>query len=160
MAKVQGDLELLQSPTAQALLSSTNVAHLSYIWTDGTPRVVPVWFFWNGEEIILGSPALAPKVQVLRQNKHVALSIDSTVWPYKVLMIRGEAEVSLMDQVPEEYQACSLRYFGAEAGAAWNETVSHMGKQARIAIKPSWVGTLEFEARFPSAIAAALAGAN
>ena len=63
MAKVQGDLELLQSPTAQALLSSTNVAHLSYIWTDGTPRVVPVWFFWNGEEIILGGPALAPKVQ-------------------------------------------------------------------------------------------------
>ena len=160
MAKMQGDLALLQSPTAQALLNSNNVAHLSYTWTDGTPRVVQVWFFWNGEEMIVASPALAPKVHVLQQNKHVALSIDSAVWPYKVLLIRGEAEVRLMDEVPEEYKACSLRYFGPEAGAAWNETVSHMGKQARIAIKPSWVGTLDFETRFPSAIAAALASQN
>lgn len=160
MSTQQGDLALLQSQTAQALLSSNNLAHLSYVWTDGTPRVVPIWFYWNGAEIVIASPALAPKVHVLQQNKQVAISIDSPAWPYKVLLIRGIAEVTLVDEVPEEYQASALRYFGPEAGPAWIETVRKMGQQARVVVKPTWVGTLDFETRFPSAVENALAHAG
>jgi hypothetical protein len=34
------------------------------------------------------------------------------------------------------------------------------GDLARIAIQPTWVGVLDFETRFPSAIATAMSGAN
>lgn len=44
MAGHQGDLALLNDPIAQALLQSTIPARLAYSWTDGTPRVVPIWF--------------------------------------------------------------------------------------------------------------------
>jgi hypothetical protein len=40
----QGDLELLQHPVSQELMQSKIPARLAYIWTDGTPRVVPIWF--------------------------------------------------------------------------------------------------------------------
>ena len=48
MAGHQGDLALLDDPVAQTLLQSTIPARLAYSWTDGTPRVVPIWFHWTG----------------------------------------------------------------------------------------------------------------
>jgi hypothetical protein len=65
MAGCQGDLALLNDPIAQPLLQSTIPARLAYSWTDGTPRVVPIWFHWTGEEFVLGSPPGAPKLKAL-----------------------------------------------------------------------------------------------
>src|SRR5512141_1809184 len=87
----QGRLDLLQHPAAQAVLHSTHPARLSYIWTDGTPRVVPIWFHWNDSEFVLGTPAKAPKVKALAKNPQVALCIDESGFPPKVLLVRGTA---------------------------------------------------------------------
>ena len=76
MATQQGDLALLDDQVAQELLHSTNLARLAYTWRDGTPRVIPIWFHWDGEAIVLGSPPNAPKVDVLPTNSKVALTID------------------------------------------------------------------------------------
>ena len=149
----QGSLELLKDPVAEVLLSSTIPARLAYIWMDGTPRVVPIWFHWTGDQIVLGSPAKAPKLKALAADPRVALTIDEhSTWPYKVLMIRGTAAVDMLDDVVPEYALSATRYFGPEQGPAWVATLG--GKpMARIAITPSWVGVLDFETRFPSALA-------
>jgi hypothetical protein len=97
MSTKQGDLALLNDPIAQDLLQSNNVAHLGYIWFDGTPRVTPIWFYWNGEEIIMASPPGMPKIEALKQNPDVALTIDKDEWPYKVLQIRGKVNVDMVD---------------------------------------------------------------
>ena len=68
MPTKQGGLELLQTPVAQELLQSNIPARLAYVWRDGTPRVIPIWFHWNGKEIVLGTPAKAPKTQALKSN--------------------------------------------------------------------------------------------
>ena len=52
MPAQQGDLALLHHPVAQELLHSTNPARLAYSWHDGTPRVVPIWFHWTGQEVV------------------------------------------------------------------------------------------------------------
>ncbi len=44
MSAGAGDLELLDHPVAQRLLSSTEPAQLAYSWLDGTPRTIPIWF--------------------------------------------------------------------------------------------------------------------
>lgn len=159
MASQQGDLALLDSPVAQTLLQSANPARVAYVWTDGTPRVVPIWFHWTGEEVVLGTPSTAPKVKALRQNPKVALTIDSND-PPKVLLIRGTASVELVDGMVPEYALAARRYMGEEEGAAWVEQAGGMfARMARIAIRPEWVGTIDFETRFPSAIEKAQAGA-
>ena len=48
----QGDIALLQDPAAPELPHSKIPARLAYVWTDGTPRVVPIWFYWNGRELV------------------------------------------------------------------------------------------------------------
>ena len=89
MATKQGDIALLNDPIAKELLQSTIPARLAYIGSDGGPRVVPIWFHWNGKQIVLGTPLTAPKVKALRKNPKVAVTIDTNDWPHKVLQIRS-----------------------------------------------------------------------
>lgn len=159
MAPEQGELALLDDPVAQELLHSTNLARLAYTWRDGTPRVIPIWFHWDGEKIVLGSPPNAPKVDVLPTNSKVALTIDRDEWPYHALLIRGTADVETVEDVTPEYAASAERYFGEEQGREWVEGVRQMSPQmARISVWPEWVSILDFERRFPSAIQAAMSG--
>lgn len=148
----QGDLQLLEDPLAQELLSSRELARLAYSWLDGTPRVVPIWFHWTGDAITFGSPPRAPKLRALERAPDVAVTIDSASgFPYHALLIRGLAEVQMLDDVSDEYAASARRYFGDEQGGAW---VEQLGGQpmARISVRPTWVGLLDFESRFPSAL--------
>lgn len=158
MTVPQGSLELLNDPIAQELLRSTMPARLAYTWPDGTPRVVPIWFHWTGEEVVMGGPPDAPKLQALQANPAVALTIDGDSWPYKVLLLRGQAQVDIVEGVPAEYAAAARRYFGEEQGEAWVEQVGQLLSQAgRIAVRPDWVSIIDFQTRFPSALAKRMA---
>jgi hypothetical protein len=150
----QGSLELLEDPVAETLLQSTIPARLAYTWMDGTPRVVPVWFHWNGSQFVIGTPARAPKLKALAADPRVALTIDDhSGWPYQVLLVRGEATVEMLDDTVPEYALSAARYFGAEQGSTWVSSIR--GKpMARISVTPTWVGILDFQTRLPSALTA------
>jgi PPOX class probable F420-dependent enzyme len=153
MATRQGDLALLNEPVAQELLHSRHLAKLAYTWTDGTPRVGPIWFHWDGRDIVVATPPKAPKLRVLDDHSQVAVTIDSNEMPYHVLLIRGTATVRLVDGVAPEYAAAAERYFGPEQGRAWIAQVAATTPQAaRIAIRPAWVALIDFETRLPSAL--------
>src|SRR5262245_33263019 len=126
MPTQQGSTALLNDPVAQDLLRSTVPARLAYVWHDGTPRVVPIWFHWNGREIVLGTPAKAPKVSALSPSAKVALTIDGNTWPYRVLQIRGTAHAEAVTGVVPEYALAAERYFGTDQGQAWIKQVEEM----------------------------------
>ena len=110
----QGDLGLLQHPASKELLESKIPARLAYVWTDGTPRVVPIWFHWNGREIVMATPPKAPKLKALAKNPRVSLTIDDNTFPHKVLLIRGTARLEPVDGIVPEYAVAAERYFGPE----------------------------------------------
>lgn len=151
----QGDLSLLQHPVAQELLASRIPARLAYIWTDGTPRVVPIWFHWTGSEVVMGTPPKAPKLKALNSNPKVSLTIDSNDFPNRVLLIRGSARLDAVDGIVPEYALAAERYFGEKQAQAWLSQLREMvPSMVRIAITPEWVGILDFQTRFPSALVA------
>jgi Pyridoxamine 5'-phosphate oxidase len=151
----QGSLELLQDPVSKELLQSKIPARLAYIWTDGTPRVVPIWFHWDGKEIVLGTPPKAPKLKALAKNTKVALTIDDNNFPHKVLLVRGTARLETVKGIVPEYALAAERYFGREQGQAWVKQLrGTTPAMVRVAITPEWVGILDFQTRFPSALSA------
>jgi len=98
-------------------------------------------------------------MQVMSQNPKVALTIDSTTWPYKVLMIRGTAGAETIDGVFPEYTAIAKKYLGEEQGQAFvNQYGQWFDQTVRISVIPEWVGILDFAKRFPSAIEDAMSG--
>lgn len=152
MSEQHGDLACLADPVARELLASAVPARLAYSWKDGTPRVVPIWFHWDGERVVFGTPPRAPKLHALNDGAAVAVTIDSNEWPYHVLSIRGTASVERVDGVVPEYAAAARRYFGEERGTAWVEQFPPDMQMWRIAVTPTWANVLDFERRFPSAL--------
>jgi PPOX class probable F420-dependent enzyme len=149
----QGSLELLQHPASKELLQSKIPARLAYVSTDGSPRVIPIWFHWNGRDLVLGTPPKAPKLRALARNPKVALTIDDNNFPHKVLLVRGVARLQPMNGIVPEYALAAERYFGAEQGKAWvAQLASMIHEMVRITITPEWVGLLDFQTRFPSAL--------
>ncbi|HET7483098.1 MAG TPA: pyridoxamine 5'-phosphate oxidase family protein [Actinomycetota bacterium] len=142
----------LEDPVAREMLASRIPARLAYNWSDGTPRVVPIWFHWDGTEVVMGTPPGAPKLKALSTGDRVALTIDSNEWPYKVLQIRGVADVSEHRGVVPEYAAAAERYFGPEGGKEWVAQMPEDVAMWRIAVRPDAVKILDFETRFPSAL--------
>ena len=82
MTTKQGSPALLEDDVAKQLLTSRCPARLAYQWTDGTPRVIPIGFHWNGNELVFGTPSDSPKMSVLRDGAVVAVSIDTDQMPY------------------------------------------------------------------------------
>ena len=153
MPAKQGGLELLENPISQELLQSKIPARLAYVWTDGSPRVIPIWFHWNGREIVMATPPKAPKLKALAKNPKVSLTIDNDSFPHKVLLVRGTAHLQTVEGIAPEYASAAERYFGPAAGQAWVEQLRGMvPSMVRITIKPEWVGLLDFQTRFPSAL--------
>ena len=149
----QGSLDLLQHASSQALLHSKIPARFAYVWMDGTPRVVPIWFHWNGREIVMATPPKAPKLKALKLHPKVSLTIDENEFPQKVLLIRGTARLETVEGIVPEYAAAANRYFDAQQAEEWlNLLRTRISSQVRITITPEWVGLLDFKTRFPSAL--------
>jgi hypothetical protein len=152
-------LALLNEPLAQELLQAPIPARLAYMWPDGTPRVIPIWFHWTGEEVVVCSPPTAPKMKALAQDTPVALTIDYEAWPARVLLIRGKARSERIEGEMPEYPAITRRYLGEEGSQAWRAQYASMFPEViRIAVRPEWVALIDVQTRFPSAIEAAMTG--
>jgi hypothetical protein len=160
MTLAQGDLRLLDTDLAQRLLRSSLPARYAYTAIDGTPRVVPSWFHWTGDELVMPTFVSAPHVRhasyrlrALRANPDVAVTIDTETTPPEALSIRGKASITEIDGIAPEYALAAHRYLGAEAASAYLAQIEHPStRMARIAVRPTWVGVLDFRTRLPSSL--------
>jgi hypothetical protein len=160
MTLEQGDLRLLESDLARRLLASTIPARCAYKALDGTPRIVGSWFTWTAGELVMPTFISAPhvshaayRVRTLRANPDVAVTIDTETFPPEVLSIRGRAEITETDGIVPEYAQAAHRYLGSEEATAYLAQIDHPStRMARIAIRPTWVGLLDFKTRLPSAL--------
>ena len=146
----QRDIDSELSATgAHELLASTSAAHLAYTAKDGTPRVIPVGFFWTGGQFVISTATTSPKVMALSARPDVALAIDAGNTPdqARALSVRGRANVEIVDGIVPEYLAAARKTMDAEAAAEFEQQVSGMYDQmARIAITPQWVRFWDFGA--------------
>lgn len=146
----QGDVRLIDSPVARHLLATQQVARVAYLGKDGTPRLITVNALWNGAELVFGAFAGTYKIRDLTARPDVAITIDTTDGPPKALMLRGKVTLREVDGVLPEYATLQLSGMGAEAGGAYLKTIDQPGlRMVRVALRPAWVGVLDFENRFP-----------
>jgi uncharacterized pyridoxamine 5'-phosphate oxidase family protein len=145
--------EILDRPFSQELLAR-DLTRLAYVAKDGTPRNVPIAFVWNGSEIVMCTSTNAPKLAHLRQNPMVALTIDTEVHPPKILLIRGRAELDLVQGIPDEYLQMNGSYeMTAEQRVEWESQVRSLyDSMFRVVVTPTWVKLIDFETTLPTAV--------
>jgi hypothetical protein len=159
----QGDPRLLDTDMARRLLESTIPARLGYTALDGTPRVVPTWYVWTGDELVMATfvncPPLgirrpAHRLRALRAAPVVAVTIDREPQPPEVLMLRGRLTITEVDGVPPEQEQAARRFLGEQGGAGYVQAARHPEtRMARMGLRPDWVGLLDYQTRTPDIVA-------
>ena len=145
--------EILTKPISRQMLDR-DLARLAYVAKDGTPRVVPIGFSWNGTEVVMCTSTNAPKLASLRRNPAVALTIDTEVHPPTILLLRGVAVLDEVDGIPDEYLQMNGTYeMTPEQRAEWeNEVRSLYDSMVRIVVTPTWAKLIDFDETLPSAV--------
>jgi Pyridoxamine 5'-phosphate oxidase len=146
--------EVLAKPISRELLGSSIPARLAYVGIDGAPRVIPIGYWWTGEQVVMATVPTSAKVRALRQNPRVAITIDTQdQWPPRVLLIRGAARLELVDGVPDDYIEASRKVTPAEHFEAWEQGVRALYDQmVLITVEPDWAKLLDFETTLPKAV--------
>ena len=146
--------EVLNRPISRELLAR-DLTRLAYVARDGTPRCVPIGFVWNGSAIVLCTARNAAKVAALGHNPAVALTIDTEVHPPKILLLRGRAELEVVEGIPDEYLQMNGSYaMTPEQRVEWEAEVRSLyDGMVRIVVTPTWVKLIDFETTLPSAVA-------
>jgi PPOX class probable F420-dependent enzyme len=84
----------------QGFLEREPVVWLSTVRPDGTPHLVPIWFWWDGQVLLVFSKPEAQKVRNLRAHPAVMLALGDAGDDFDVGLARGRAE--LLDQPTAE----------------------------------------------------------
>ena len=80
-------------PAVDAALRADLVAWLSSVQADGRPHVAPVWFHWDGEQIVASSKPNARKIDNLRVRPTVMLAVGTPGPEFDVELIEATAEL-------------------------------------------------------------------
>jgi PPOX class probable F420-dependent enzyme len=94
--------------TANTALREDPVVWLSSVQRDGRPHLVPVWFHWDGEQIVAFSKPHARKVDNLRDQPYVMLAVGTPGLDFEVELIEATAELPdqpAADLMPEGFGA-------------------------------------------------------
>ena len=163
----QGDPRLLEDEVARALLRSAIPARLAYAAADGTPRIVPTWFEWTGDEVVMPTYVSGPeagirhpaaRIAALRANPAVALTIDTDGHPPRALLVRGRASIEIVDGVPEEFLQASVKSESARGAEDFEAQVRELyDSMARITVEPTWARMNDFETTLPKDVERAIA---
>jgi hypothetical protein len=145
--------EVLARPYSQLLLNGPEPARMAYNGLDGQPRVIPIGFWTEGERVVMATLPKSAKVAALHKNPTVAITIDQGAFPPKVLLIRGTAEVELVEGIPEGYLAAGHKVLTDEQYPDWVAGVRSLyDEMVVITITPTWAKLLDFETTIPKAV--------
>ncbi len=74
--------------------------------------------------------------------------------PPKILLIRGQAELEVVDGIPDEYLQINGTYeMTAEQRVEWEAEVRSLyDGMVRIIVIPTWAKLIDFETTLPSAV--------
>ena len=101
-------------------LENETVAWLTTTGRNLVPQPRPIWFYWNGETMLIYTDPSGAKVRHIRQYPDVALHFNTNVQGRDVVVIHGKA--TLPDSISDEVHA------------GYNEKYGEMLKQAGISV--------------------------
>ena len=79
---------------AEARLKEEEIVWMTTVRSDGQPQTVPVWFLWDGEEILIYSQPNRQKLKNVSRNPHVGLNLNSDAQGGNVVRLEGTATIA------------------------------------------------------------------
>ena len=92
-ALVDAPRSTLAATRIRRFLEAEPIVWVSTVRPDGTPHLIPIWFWWDGEALLVFSKPDAQKVRNLRANPSVMLALGDVEDDFDVGLVEGRAEL-------------------------------------------------------------------
>ena len=99
------------------LLESTALGHLATVGEAGRPEVNPVWFLWDGTQVLISVLAETRKYRNLRRDPRLAMSILDAANPQRYVEVRGEVvdfalydDLTFVNELSRKYTGGDYRH--------------------------------------------------
>ena len=120
-----------------ARLAGDLIAWLGTTRPDGRPHVVPVWFVWDRETLLVLSQPETQKVRNLGANPLVTLALDDTRQGKDVVIVDGVASTSSKSPPTRLLDAYIAKYAGVLAEMEWSPEAYLAEYTQAILIRPT-----------------------
>jgi PPOX class probable F420-dependent enzyme len=119
------DLTTARDRNIDRRLREDPVVWLTTVTPDGKPHTLPIWFWWDGETLLMFSEPGTKKIRNLRRNPAVAIALDTRDDGEEVAFFDGVAEL-----LPEPTAALMLDAYKQKYAHLFPRTGSSPEKMA------------------------------
>jgi len=122
----------LSAAETEAFLDETgHLLRLATVDDDGYPRVVPIWFIRQGDDLLFTPRGPSVFLANIRRDPRIALTVDEDALPYRKVTVQGTARVLHEpgddDVWRDLYRVIATRYIpGEQADDYIQNTIDHM----------------------------------
>ena len=111
-------------PAIDAFLREPNPAVVASVRPDGSPHSVATWYDWDGERVLLNMDVSRKRLDFMRRDPRVSLTVlDLESW-YRHVSLRGGIERIADDPELVDIDRLARRYYGREHGTRDRPRVS------------------------------------
>lgn len=96
------------------ILHKAGFSHMATLGPDGAPQTSPVWYDWDGDHLLVSQTTSRKKLENLKRDPRVALSILDPDNPYRYLEIRGKVAAVEPDEGFEFINSLAKKYLGQD----------------------------------------------
>lgn len=104
------------------------------------PRVLPMWFWWDGQDVWMETSPTFANYRVLRRNPNAALSIDEALsgLAMRAVVMRGRVEIvdGPLDEVMATVRRIHDRYLSPEERASEAGRAMQLGSHVLLRFIP------------------------
>jgi PPOX class probable F420-dependent enzyme len=117
-------------------LAGEQVVWLTTVGKSGTPAPNPVWFHWNGSEVLVFSQASKAKLHNIERQARVSLHFNATFTGGEVGVISGSAVIDSSGPTDEEKAVYDAKYAEGLAGLGMTPEDFHRDYPVLVRITP------------------------
>jgi nitroimidazol reductase NimA-like FMN-containing flavoprotein (pyridoxamine 5'-phosphate oxidase superfamily) len=111
----------------------------------GQPRIVPMWFLWDGSSVWMETSPTFVNVRILRDNPLAAIAIDEAVGPlrFRAALMQGEVEIVAgpPEMVLDMARRIYARYLKADELASAGEAMLRGSQHVLLHFSPRVIKT-------------------
>ena len=126
-----------------AFIKEMKIARLCSLNKNGTIHSVPVWFYIEGENIIIFSPENCQKSVNMKRNNQVTVMIDNQEQQTKGVIVYGEVEIG-SEGTDDEALTLFRRYFDEDMSQKVLVNSKKLTKWIKHTIKPSKFASFDY----------------
>lgn len=84
---------LTDNPKAAAILDRDLIGFLTAVNVTGQPQTAPVWFWRDGDDILVYNRPTSPRLESIATNPKVSFSVRGDIRAAGALVLEGRAEI-------------------------------------------------------------------